>query len=676
MKSITIQSLKLVNFKGIRSLIIDSFGKETKVFGDNGTGKTSVFDAFTWLLFGKDSQDRTSFEIKTLDSQNNVIPKIDHEVEATILVDGESVTLKRIFREKWTKKKGSLEAEFTGNETNYEWNGVPMTQRDYNAKISSIVDEKVFKLITSPAAFTSLKWQDQRQVLIDITGNITDEDIAAGNTDYQELLKNLSNKTIEEYQKQIKASIAKSKKELKFIPSRIDEVERGKPESFDFDQLRKDVEARTEIKASLDNQISNKLEAQQEFLNQRSEVQNKIHSLETEISNVQHKHRQQAKDKFANSTSELTSVQSEITQITSEITSSQNGLNTLKSKLNNKNNELSTTKEQINSITEKWVKVNAEEFKMDENECKCPTCNREFDPETIDEKKAEAEQRFDENKQKRLAQINQNGNSLKETKEHLLREVEDLEKRISNGVDHIQNLELKRENLLTQEKMLKEDLPNVTEEGIYKELVSANTELSEMITKVSGLKQNLSEMQPVDISDIKAKREEVEKDIDRLKRMLSNEDQINKVNQRIDELQQEESHLAQTIADYEREQFIIDSFVKDKMDRLEARINERFNMVDFKLFDTQVNGGQVETCQALIDGVPFSDANTASKINAGIDIINTLCNHYQVSAPIFIDNRESVVNLIPSQSQIINLIVSEPDKKLRVETEVEQLQTV
>lgn len=195
MKTIIIKSLALINFKGIKSLNID-FGKETNIHGANGTGKTSIFDAFIWLFFGKDSTDRTNFEIKTLDSQNNVIPQIDHEVSAVIEVDGEEVTVKRTFREKWVKKRGALESEFGGNETLYFWNDVPMTLRDYTNKISSIVEESVFKLITSPTAFNSLKWQDQRQVLIDISGRVTDEDVAQGNPDFQNLLSKLTNKSL------------------------------------------------------------------------------------------------------------------------------------------------------------------------------------------------------------------------------------------------------------------------------------------------------------------------------------------------------------------------------------------------------------------------------------------------------------------------------------------------
>jgi DNA repair exonuclease SbcCD ATPase subunit len=672
MKTIQIKFLKLTNFKGIRSLEVNDFGKETKIFGDNGTGKTSVFDAFTWLLFGKDSTDRTTFEIKTLDKFNNVIPKIDHEVEAIVHVDGEEINIKRTFREKWVKKKGNLESEFSGNETLYEWNGVPMTQRDYNAKIGSIVDEKVFKLITSPSAFNSLKWQDQRQVLIDISGGVTDKDIASGNLDFESLLTKLENKTIEEYQKQIKASISKSKKEIKMIPTRIDEVERSKPEALNFETLELELRDAQEMKDSIEKQISNKLEAQQEYLNQKTKIQSEVYKLESEINSIKHQIRQEAKSKFEGSNSETNSLRSKINQITDEVKSSQNGLETLKSQLSVKENDLEGVQSKMDELREKWHKVNAKEFKMDADDCKCPTCNRDFEADKIEDKKEEAKIRFEDFKKRELEQITGEGGSYKIINENTLKEIDKLKERISKGISHIKELESNREVLLQkidESKSLKSD---ATEDSIYEGLILENKKIPEINQSIKSLQEEAINLKQADVSELKAKKESVSKTIEELNKQLSVKDQIKRSNTRIEELSKEENELAQIIADYEREQFVIENFIKAKIDRLESKINERFQFVNFKLFVTQVNGGQVETCQALINGVPFSDANTASKINAGIDIINTLCNHYEVSAPIFIDNRESVVNLIPSQSQIINLIVSEPDKKLRIETAVTQ----
>jgi recombinational DNA repair ATPase RecF len=138
--------LSLKNFKGTRAFVLDARGGNVTVYGDNATGKTTLFDAFTWLLFDKDSQGRKDFEIKTLDASGQPMHGLEHEVEAVLQVDGKTVTLRKVYKEKWTKKRGSAQAEFTGHTTDYFVDGVPVKKAEYDARIASICDETVFKL--------------------------------------------------------------------------------------------------------------------------------------------------------------------------------------------------------------------------------------------------------------------------------------------------------------------------------------------------------------------------------------------------------------------------------------------------------------------------------------------------------------------------------------------------
>lgn len=677
MKTIEIKSLKLLNFKGIKSLEIDGFGNETSIHGQNGTGKTTIFDAFCWLLFGKDSTDRKDFEIKTLDENNNVIPKIDHEVSAVILVDGEEIELKRIFREKWVTRRGSSEAEFSGNETVYYWNDVPVSAGEYATKISGIVDEKVFKLITSPYAFNNLKWQEQREVLINLTGGVSNLEIADGNTEFLELLDKLGSKSVDEYRKQLAASIRRSKDELKAFPTRIDEVQRGKPEAVDFDDVERDIKANEKELTSVENQISDKLEAQQEILNKRSEIQKQIHGLESEIEETKHNILQEAKKRFRETNSEKETLQRKISEKQDELDVSKNGLDTLKSRAKEKEIQLRGLEGNTEELRSEWNRKNSEEFKMNESETKCPTCDREFEADKVEQKKQEAEARFKANKQKELNRLTSEGKAKADTLAKVKTELEELTGRIEKGEAHVKAL-------LNERNKLDEQFANIrvtdtdhsqTEEVIYANLISENTEIPKKQKEIESLRDSLKSEEGVNVDDLKAKKDTYTAEIDQLKTRLSAKEQIKKADERIAHLGEEEKELAQAIADMEKDQYVIECFVKAKIERLEAGINEKFQMVNFKLFETQINGGEVETCKALINGVPFTDANTASRINAGIDIINTLCKFYEVSGPIFIDNRESVINLIESQSQIINLIVSEADKKLRVEASKEELET-
>ena len=219
---LTIKELSLVNFRGLTISI--SFSANTLILGMNGIGKTRVNDAFLWLLFGKDTQGRQDYEIKPRD-QDMRNSKVS--VRGMFDLDGQELTLERIYSEKWTKKKGSEEADFSGNVTEYSINGVACNATNFKTKINSILDEDRFKLITSSSYFNTLKWQDKRNLLIQAAGEPSEEEIIGDNEDFKRLLSYCTGKTMDEYRKEIAAKKKPIKKELDEIPARIDEVRQG-----------------------------------------------------------------------------------------------------------------------------------------------------------------------------------------------------------------------------------------------------------------------------------------------------------------------------------------------------------------------------------------------------------------------------------------------------------------
>ena len=284
--SIAIKEINLVNFKGLRNQNI-KFNHVTNIFGDNGVGKTTIFDAFTWLMFGKDSTDRKDFGIKTLDKNNNVIPQIEHEVSAIIVVNEEEINIKRILREKWVKKRGSFEAEFSGNETIYYWNDVPKSQKEFQQKISSVLDESIFKMITNPLAFNSMKWQNKRAALIDIVGNVSDMLIAGNDSSFLDLLNKLSNKSLEEYKKQISAQRKKMNDEIKSIPTRIDEVSRNMPNALDFEGLKNEKKSLVSNLEEIQTQIDDKNKAFEAVLQKKRSISNEVFELKSKLQNIE-----------------------------------------------------------------------------------------------------------------------------------------------------------------------------------------------------------------------------------------------------------------------------------------------------------------------------------------------------------------------------------------------------
>lgn len=680
MKNIVIKKISLINFKGLRNQEIN-FDKNTNIFGDNGTGKTTIFDAFTWLMFGKDSNDRKDFEIKTLDKNNVVIPQIEHEVSAVVLVDNEEISIRRILKENWVKKRGSLEAEFSGNVTDYYWNEVPMQQKEFQTKVSQILDEAVFKMITNPLAFNSLKWQDRRNALIQIAGEISDSELATGNSEYEKLIAQLTNgKTLEDYRKQIAASIKKAKEDLKAIPTRVDEVSRSKPESYNFENLKEELKVKTKGLDKIDEDIADLNKGFDSKLESQKNQKIKANNLKAEIQSIEANSRREAKEKTTPDTSVLENKKTRLKLAEDNLETANNGFTTLNSKVISLENQIAGVNSKMETKRQEWTDENSKELNFSKDDCTCKMCNINFETDLIESKKvemlsnletkkAEMFSNFRTTKDAKLVEIRNQGTALGEEKANLENEVEALKGRIENGKTHIVTLQQEIKNIKAEietENSKVVPVDDIQEGLIYESILSMNADYKIKKIELEDLEATIEVIPAVDNSELVEKRKSLVSEIDDIKSKLQNETQINSVNQRIEALQKEETTLAQQIANVEKTQFVIENFNKLKIDTLEQKINSKFKFVNFRMFETQINGGETECCDALIEGVPFSDANTASKINAGLDIINTLCEFYQVTAPIFIDNRESIVQLIDIESQIVNLIVSGEDKKLRV----------
>jgi len=668
MNKITLKKLSITNFKGIKSLDID-FSDFSSIYAANGVGKTTIFDAFTWLLFGKDSQDRKDFEIKPLDENGLTIPKTENEVIGILNCNGEEIVLKRVHREKWVKKRGLAEAEFSGNETIYFWNDVPMAAKDYTSKINELLNEQVFKLITNPLAFNNLKWQDRRKVLIDIAGNVEVDFLSHGLENILELTKK---KTISELKAEISSKITKIKNEIKLIPTRIDEVQKSKPEQPDIKELENTLFVWNKELENIEGQLLDSSKANEEINKKKSAIQNQIFEIKTKNQQIEFELKSRAVQETQKDTSKIVALERQLNDAKFEFQNALNSLTQIVTSKENKQKELDYIEAKKNALRSEWTKINAETLSFNENDFHCPACKREFESGDIESKKAEMLSNFNNSKAARLQQINNSGLNLKTESELLAKDIEELDARINNGKTFADKCKSEIDSLqsaIELEKSILDSTETKWPENVYSELLSNHAEYQSSIKEIEKLQKELTTIQPIQNNELIELKKQTQANIDIVKRQLSVVDQINAADQRINELKHEESNLSQSLLDLEKIEFDVERYIKLNIEALEEKINEKFQFVSFKLFDTQINGGQVECCEALIEGVPFDNANTASKINAGVDIINTLCDFYKTNAPIFIDNRESVTDLIDSKSQIISLIVSKDDQKIRIENQ-------
>ncbi len=642
---IRIKNLKLKNFKGIKDLEINFEGQNANIYGRNATGKTTIFDAFKWLFFDKDSNDRKDFNIKTLDENNNAIHYLEHEVQAILSVDGQEMTFKKMLEEKWVKKRGQEQQEFSGHETSYWIDEVPIKKKDYEEKINSIISENLFKLITDPTFFNKMLWKEKRELLISISGsNITDNDILNSNEQFKILQENLQGRTIEDYKKVVQAKIKDLKEEKETIPVRIDELTQTLITEYNvnYDKLE-------EEKQTFNNQLKT-IEAQMTDIQTRAEENikkaNQLAAAKVELNELKFKLETENSNK--NSAEEI-KLTNEKSVLEAKIRANQEELEERKLKV-----EQDTKKRE--ELRKKWNEENEKKLEFNENDFKCPTCNREYEAEKAEKIKETFRENFSKHQESEKARINAEGQATNARLEENRSAVERLQNVIAEQEQQTSEIQKKLDELEAQKANQKP--LDVTE----------NTEYKEKLAKVEELQQEVDKLTSEDITELRVQKAKINTQIEDINKKLSERDTQEKTKVRIEELKKQEEDISQKIQELEAQQYQIEEFTKTKVELLENTINSNFEVVNFRLFKTQINGGLEECCDTLVNGVPYADVNNAHKILAGLDIINTLSRFYNATAPIFIDNRESINELYKTNAQVISLIVSE-DNELRIEVQ-------
>lgn len=636
-----IKRIKVRDFKGLHSLDMQLDCEDAFIFGRNASGKTTVADAVSWLLFNKDSAGRATFEIKPIGKVGTAIAPVECEVEATFVNGDTEVTLKKIYKEKFTKKRGSLESEMTGHTTEYFVNSVPVKESEYKAKVAEVaVREDLFRLITSPTYFCEqLHWGKRREMLFDISAKLTDADIIAAHPELTDLPTVLGNHRPDDYKKIVMGQRKAIKEQIESIPARIDEVLRSKP-TIEGNNSQAIIKRLTKLREELGAK-------QQEITTMQaggglSQLRLKLAEQDIVI--------QQITSQSAEANRAATqALKDELSAKKDEAAAKRRSLQSHTSAIGLAEAELKLQSETRESLLAEYKRLVSEKFTPGA----CPTCGQAM----TEVMAAEAIQNFNINLAK-AKEINiTKGVACKQRIVALTMTVEIASSGIAAETAAISEIE-------AAIVLLNEKIVAATPGHTDKFAVEIN---KAMETRAAIVKQidDASAGSTAAVDKLNTELAAINNAIIEQEQAMARIEQALAADTRSSELKADEERLSREFAETERHLYLIETFIRAKVSALTDAINSKFKLVKFQLFKDQINGGVEEICEATVGGVPYNGLNHAAKIQAGLDIINTFSEHYGFYPVIFVDGRESVTELPPMKAQVISLVVSPEDKELR-----------
>lgn len=654
--------IKLTNFKGVKEEDIDFDGKNADIYGANGTGKTSVFDAFTWLLFGKSSEGNPGFSPKTVTSEGYA-HNLEHSVECSIEIDGTVNTFKRSFCEVYKKIRGSAEAVFSGHRTEYWINGVPQKEKEYQRFWHDIFpNDDTVKMLTIPNYFAEqLSWDNRRTILMEMCGNITDDDVISSDPELRELAELAGKLSISDYKKTVKATRSEINKKLDVIPARIDEAKKAVPEIS---------RSETELKAKKAEceQIIMGLEKKKTALitgcGAAETAAAETLRLKNQLEELRTSHAKKMQKISDANYIKISDIQNKLRSQEDSLYQCKKALDISRRKVDDIERRRSEIMQSHKALQLEYAQRQSEKF--DEALTVCDKCGQSLPPEKITAVKDE----FNERKSKKLSELlNKMGVLIEQGKSEASKEMlSDAKKQLEFSEQNVKSCMIAADILY---KKLDKERANAENEKMPPfEDTPEYSQLTEMIRKSEEKEHSAMP----DTSKTDAQIAAVRAELRELDTELTKLDVIEAQKLRIQVLEDTERDLCREYEKAEKALYLCDKFTRIKAAMLTDKINSKFKTVRFQLFRENVtNDGTEDICSVLVPSangalVPFSDANKAARVNAGIELIEALGKYYGVQMPVFIDNAESISQIIPTQQQLIRLIVSENDTKLRIET--------
>lgn len=650
---IKFKKIRIRNFRGLVSFDANLEGRSVRISGANGLGKSSVADAITWVLFGKDSRRRTAFPIDPVDDAGRIIHNLDVSVELEMLIDGQPTTLRRRRQEKWVQKRGMTTEQLDGHQTTCYIDGRPLPSSDFSSHVDTIVKEELFRALTTPDYFPSLPMDQQYRLLVKIVGTRTLAEIAAKDEEALKVVDELGQRSLDQYRQGLTYDLQRTRKELELIPVRLSEVqgfiEQVKAKGADGKTAQRHAkgieEKLRQVTQEIDSMAGVVRAENARYNDQRAYIQ-QLRQQRAAIEDRVEKQNREAR----------TLHQSLVCKAKEELEATEERHTAAQTMLGLHERRLKDLEQQLTDFRSRWEEVERQSFSWNAEEAVCPTCGQPLPQDQADQKRVEAEMRFNERKMQQQDALDEEGKKLAASKQRL----QDLSAAA-------------REEMATAERLMPEARERLSkaeaepiEQADYHDAADWQRLSSELDQRVKELEQTTQAQEPPQLAALRTEEQAYRKELRLLEQTIDRSKQIDEYVRREKELQKQRTTLSGDIARMQTRLEAAERLQLMEANDLQKRVNDLFPSVRFRLSRELLNGREVGHCELSVDGVPYSGLSTSERINAGLELINALARHYNIVAPIVIDNAEAVNKVAPTLGQQILLEVS-PAKKLNVE---------
>lgn len=650
---IKFKKIRIRNFRGLVSFDANLEGRSVRISGANGLGKSSVADAITWVLFGKDSRRRTAFPIDPVDDAGRIIHNLDVSVELEMLIDGQPTTLRRRRQEKWVQKRGMTTEQLDGHQTTCYIDGRPLPSSDFSSHVDTIVKEELFRALTTPDYFPSLPMDQQYRLLVKIVGTRTLAEIAAKDEEALKVVDELGQRSLDQYRQGLTYDLQRTRKELELIPVRLSEVQ-----GFIEQVKAKGADGKTAQRHA--KGIEEKLrQVTQEIDSMAGVVRAENARYNDQRAYIQQLRQQRAaiEDRVEKQNRETRTLhQSLVCKAKEELEATEERHTAAQTMLGLHERRLKDLEQQLTDFRSRWEEVERQSFSWNAEEAVCPTCGQPLPQDQAEQKRVETEMRFNERKMRQQDALDEEGKKLAASKQRL----QDL-----SAAARQEMYEAERLTPEARERLSKAEAEPI-EQADYHDASDWQRLTAEIDQRVKELEQTTQAQEPPQLAALRTEEQAYRKELRLLEQTIDRSKQIDEYVRREKELQKQRTTLSGDIARMQTRLEAAERLQLMEANDLQKRVNDLFPSVRFRLSRELLNGREVGHCELSVDGVPYSGLSTSERINAGLELINALARHYNIVAPIVIDNAEAVNKVAPTLGQQILLEVS-PAKKLNVE---------